>query len=186
MAAPLQEERKEQSEVADGEDGEPSNGEDEEDDGDEIEEEEEEEEEGEEHQKPVSKESKTRLQKEKMENLFRRISTERVPLRVHDVVIKGNTKTKDWLIEAEVEALTNATTVQQLFQAAAIANARLHRFGIFDSVNITLDSGPPELPGTSNVIVEVVETKSPLTGDIGIFSKPEVLSPSQKFKTLGV
>ncbi|GFZ15054.1 outer membrane OMP85 family protein [Actinidia rufa] len=178
MAASLQEERKEQSSVADGEDEKPSNGEDEEDDGDEIEEEEEEEEEeeGEERQKPVPKESRTRLQREKMENLFRRISTERVPLRVHDVVIKGNTKTKDWLIEAEVEAIKNATTVQELLQAATIANARLHRLGIFDSVNITLDSGPPELPGTSNVIVEVVETKSPLTGDIGIFSKPEARS----------
>ena len=34
-------------------------------------------------------------------------------LRVHDVLIKGNTKTKDSLIEAELEAIKNATTMQE-------------------------------------------------------------------------
>lgn len=109
-----------------------------------------------------------------MDDLFRRISTNSVPLRVHDVSIKGNTKTKESLIEYEIEALKNATTVQELLQAAAVANARLRRLGIFDSVNITLDAGPPELPGTANVVVEVVETKNPVSGDFGVFSKPEV------------
>lgn len=128
----------------------------------------------EEEEEPVTEESRIRSEKAKMENLFRRLSSERVPLRVHDVLIKGNTKTKDQLIEAEIEALKTATTVQELIQASSIANARLQQLEIFDSVNITLDSGPPELPGTTNVIVEVVETKNPVTGDIGIYSKPEV------------
>ncbi|CAK9173521.1 unnamed protein product [Ilex paraguariensis] len=160
------------------EDEEPSNGDDEE----EGEEEHEEEEEAE------TEESRMRSDRSKMENLFRRISTERVPLRVHDVIIKGNTKTKDSLIEAEVEALKSASTVQELLQAASIANARLQRLEIFDSVNITIDAGPSELPGTANVIVEVVESKNPLTGEIGMFTKPEArswsLEGSLKLKNL--
>ncbi|XP_047321940.1 sorting and assembly machinery component 50 homolog [Impatiens glandulifera] len=132
--------------------------------------------------------SSPRSHKARMENLFRRISTEGVPLRVHDVIIKGNTKTKESIIESELESLRDATTVQGLLQAASIANSRLNRLDIFDSVNITLDSGPPELPGTTNVVVEVVELKNPLTGDFGIFSKPEArswsLEGSLKLKNL--
>ncbi|KAJ6295173.1 hypothetical protein OIU76_023139 [Salix suchowensis] len=55
-------------------------------------------------------------------------------------------------------------------------NFRLQALEIFDSVKITLDSGPPELPGTANVIVDVVETKSPLLGEIGVFNKGEASS----------
>ncbi|GFY83487.1 outer membrane OMP85 family protein [Actinidia rufa] len=170
MAVSVEEHQKEQPQVVDDDEDEPLNGDDDED----FEDEEE--------------ESETFPDKAKMENLFRRISTERIPLRVHDVLIKGNTKTKDWLIESEVEALKSTTTVQELIQAATVANARLRRLEIFDSVNITLDSGPPELPGTANVIVEVAETKNPITGDIGVFSKPEArswsLEGSLKLKNL--
>ncbi|KAI3815964.1 hypothetical protein L1987_15648 [Smallanthus sonchifolius] len=136
----------------------------------------------------VTPESRMREDRTRMDGVFHRISSERVPLRVHDVLIKGNKKTKESLIEAEIEALKTATSVQELLQAATIANARLQKLDIFDSVNITLDSGPPELPGTSNVIVEVVESKNSLTGDIGIFTKPEArswsLEGSLKFKNL--
>lgn len=147
-----------------------------EEDDDEEEEEEEEEDDDEDEQPPLTRQARMQSDRAKMEALFRRLSAERVPVRVHDVLIKGNAKTKDSLIEAEVEALKTATTVQELLQAASVANARLQRLEIFDSVNITLDSGPPELPGTANVVVEVVEAKNPLTGDFGIFSKPEARS----------
>lgn len=147
---------------------------DEEDDFEEIDEDDEEEEEEERERRPVTAESRLRSDRAKMENLFRRLSSERVPIRVHDVIIKGNTKTKDSLIEAEMEALKSATTLQELLKAASFANARLQQLDIFDSVNITLDSGPPELPGTTNVVVEIVESGNPLTGSVGVFSKPEV------------
>ena len=138
---------------------------------------EDEDEEGEdEDEPPVTSESRMRAERRRVERVFHRISSERVPLRVHDVVIKGNTKTKGSLIEAEIGALKTATSVQELLQAATIANARLQKLDIFDSVNITLDSGPPELPGTSSVIVQVVESKNRLTTDINIFTKPEVIS----------
>ncbi|THG07497.1 hypothetical protein TEA_010404 [Camellia sinensis var. sinensis] len=172
MAVSVEEKPEEQAPIPDEEDQQPFNGDDEDEDEDEDEDDDDFEDEEEEEETV----SRTRFERAKMENLFQRISTERVPLRVHDLVIKGNTKTKDSLIEAEVECIKKATTVQELLQAASIANSRLHSLDIFDSVNITLDSGPPELPGTANVVVEVVESKNPLTGDIGIFSKPEFMN----------
>ncbi|PWA44465.1 hypothetical protein CTI12_AA526020 [Artemisia annua] len=111
-----------------------------------------------------------------MEALIQRVKSEKVPLRVHDVIIKGNTKTKDSVIDFQIQALKTVTSVQELLQAAQIASIRLQKLEIFDSVNVTLDAGPPGLPGTSNVIVEVVECKNPVTGDIGIFTKPEARS----------
>ncbi|CAA2974005.1 Hypothetical predicted protein [Olea europaea subsp. europaea] len=51
----------------------------------------------------------------KMEALLQRLSTERVPILAHDVIIKGNNKNKKSLIEFEVvDLLKKATTVQQL------------------------------------------------------------------------
>ncbi|ONK61829.1 uncharacterized protein A4U43_C08F34020 [Asparagus officinalis] len=113
-------------------------------------------------------------QREKLQTLFRRLSSGPVRIRVHDVIIKGNNRTDESLIEAEVlEAFRSAETMQELLRAASVANVRLQRLDVFDSVSITLDAGPQELPGTANVVIEVLEPKNPLTGDIGVFSKPE-------------
>ncbi|CAN4092746.1 unnamed protein product [Withania somnifera] len=161
---------------------------DEDEDYDEIDDDDEDDDKEEESRSPVTEETRVRSDRAKMENLFRRLSSERVPIRVHDVIIQGNTKTKESLIEAELEALKYATTLQELLKAASIANARLQQLDIFDSVNITLDSGPPELPGTTNVVVEIVESENPLTGSVGVFSKPEArawsLEGSLKLKNL--
>ncbi|KAL8137488.1 hypothetical protein V2J09_003489 [Rumex salicifolius] len=138
--------------------------------------------------KRSSEELRLRSEKAKAESLFRRINSERVALRVHDVVIKGNTKTKESVIEAEIGALRDASSLQELFQAASVVNARLRGLQIFDSVNITLDAGPLELPDTANVVVEVSELNNPLSGDIGVFTKPEArswsLEGSMKLKNL--
>ncbi|KAL8539265.1 hypothetical protein ACS0TY_001044 [Phlomoides rotata] len=121
----------------------------------------------------VNPEARGRMEQSNMDSLFRRLATERVPVHVHDIIIKGNTRTKDSLIESEAEeVLRGATTFQQLLRAAGVANARLRALEIFDSVNVTLDAGPPELPGTANVIIEVSEPKYPLAGNIGVFTKP--------------
>ncbi|XP_076940763.1 uncharacterized protein LOC143610075 [Bidens hawaiensis] len=172
----VKEEDKPYSEIEEDDEDSPNNEDEEEDDFDEDEE------------PLLTPESRMRADRARMDVVFHRIQSERVPLRVHDVLIKGNNKTKESLIEAEIQALKTATSVQELLQAATIANARLQKLEIFDAVNITLDSGPPELPGTSNVVVEVVEAKNPLTGDIGIFTKPEArswsLEGSLKFKNL--
>lgn len=114
------------------------------------------------------------LVREKVQSVFRRLSTDPVGIRVHDVIIRGNAKTRDELIEAEVaDLLRSATTVQDLLSAAADASARLRGLDVFEAVNITLDAGPPELPGTTNVVIEVVEPAIPLSGNAGVYSKPE-------------
>ncbi|KAG9156181.1 hypothetical protein Leryth_015591 [Lithospermum erythrorhizon] len=124
----------------------------------------------------------------KMQNLLNRLASEPVPLRVHNILIKGNTKTKDSVIEIELEVFKSCSTMQELIIAARKVQIGLEKLGVFDSVSVTLDSGPKELPRTSNVVVEVVEAKSPITGDIGVFSKPEAKSWSVegalKFKNL--
>uniref|UniRef100_A0A2P2K774 POTRA domain-containing protein n=1 Tax=Rhizophora mucronata TaxID=61149 RepID=A0A2P2K774_RHIMU len=112
----------------------------------------------------------------KLENLFRRLQNEKVLLRVHDVIIKGNTKTKDSLLEAETVLLKDASSLQELLEASKVVNFRLQSLDIFDSVKITLDSGPPELPQTANVVVEVVESSSPISGEVGAYTKGEARS----------
>ncbi|XP_021769219.1 sorting and assembly machinery component 50 homolog [Chenopodium quinoa] len=113
------------------------------------------------------------LNKEKMTKFANRLSSEPITLRVHDVIIKGNLKTKDSVIEAEImDDLKRCSTLQEIFQAAAMANLKLRQLDIFDTVNFTIDSGPTELPGTANVVIDVLETKNPLTGEIGLFTKP--------------
>lgn len=132
-----------------------------------------EEEEEEEVEAPATAKSKLKSDKAKMMKLMNRLKSEPVTLRVHDVIIKGNTKTKNSVIEAEiVDELKKANTLQEIFQAAAIANARLRQLEIFDSISLMVDAGPPELPGTANVVVEVSEIKRPLVGEIALFTKP--------------
>ncbi|KAJ6812461.1 SAM50-like protein SPAC17C9.06 [Iris pallida] len=142
-----------------------------EDDNDDDEEEEEYEDDEEEEEEPEETPSSSRAN---LQTLFRRLSEGPVEVRVHDLVIRGNARTKESLIEAEVlDAFRSASTMQELLRAASAASERLRRLDIFESVSITLDAGPPELPGTANVVVEVVEPKNPLTGDVGVYSKPE-------------
>jgi outer membrane protein insertion porin family len=40
---------------------------------------------------------------------------------------------------------------------------RLHDLDIFDAVKIMLDAWPLELPGTTNIVIEVVEAANPFT-----------------------
>jgi outer membrane protein insertion porin family len=134
-----------------------------------------------EQQIPQSTESKLRNQRFKVQTLSRRLSSELVPIRVHNVIINGNTKTKDWIIEAELNGIQNATTMQELMQASQIAIAKLQALEIFDSCKVKLEAGPIELPDTANVIVDVVETEDKLSGAFGVYMKPSVLSYSFSF-----
>ncbi|KAF3504916.1 hypothetical protein F2Q69_00045517 [Brassica cretica] len=122
------------------------------------------------------------------QNLFRRMGVAPVPVRVHDVIVKGNEKTKDHVIEAEVEGVRQATTLQELLEAANVANFNLRALDIFDSVKITLDAGPPELPDTTNVVVKVVESQSPLAAEIVTSTKSQArsstLEGSLKYKNI--
>ncbi|XVF24167.1 hypothetical protein REPUB_Repub13aG0104000 [Reevesia pubescens] len=138
--------------------------------------------------KPQTREARFRSDKLKMDSLLSRMQRGPVSVRVHDVIVKGNSKTKDHIIEAETEVLKSVGSMQELLKASQIVNLRLQALEVFDSVKITLDSGPPELPGTANVIIEVVETASPLSGQIGAYTKAEARSStvegSLKYKNL--
>ncbi|OMP04672.1 Bacterial surface antigen (D15) [Corchorus olitorius] len=114
-----------------------------------------------------------------MDALVRRMFLGPVSIHVHDVIIKGNTTTKGYIIEAEVsEALKRATTMQDLLRASNEVNSLLKSLGLFDSVKITLDSGPPEIPGSANVIIEVEEARNRLSGEIGGYTNAEAKSSS--------
>lgn len=137
-------------------------------DGEEDDDETDEEEEAEEEESSVSG-------REKFNRALIRLSEGPVRIRVHDVIIRGNGKTKKALIEAEVlDAFRSASSMHELLRAAGLANARLRQLDIFESVTIVLDSGPSELPGTANVIIDIVEVKKPLSGDLVVYTKSEV------------
>lgn len=110
----------------------------------------------------------------KTETLFRQIYSSNAPLRVNKIVINGNFKTNESMIKSEFKALETATSIQELYKAASDAKDRMRQLGLFDSVNITFDSGPAELSGTTNVIVDVVEDPKRLSCDFRGFSEPEV------------
>lgn len=109
-----------------------------------------------------------------MNIMSEKLVKEPVKVRVHDIEIRGNVKTKDSVIEAQLKELREVDTMQELLQECVRANSRLRALGIFDKCVITLDAGPQELPGTANVILEVEEVKRLFSGDLGMFSKPEV------------
>ncbi|RDX89720.1 Sorting and assembly machinery component 50-like protein [Mucuna pruriens] len=156
----------------------PSNAE-EDDDIDEQEDEEEEEDDDDDDDDDVVSQSplsRLREQRSKVETLSRRLASELVPIRVHDVLIRGNTKTKDWVIEAELKPLEDAATMQELIRASEIAVARLRSLDIFDSTELRLEAGPPELPHTANVVVEVVEIANRTSGEFGVYTKPATSS----------
>lgn len=121
-------------------------------------------------------ESETQFSVSKTETLFRQIYSSNAPLRVNKIVINGNCKTKESLIKSEFNALETATSLQELFKAASVAKDRMRQLELFDSVNITFDSGPSELSGTTNVIVDVVEDPKRLSCDFCNFSEPEVFT----------
>jgi outer membrane protein insertion porin family len=112
---------------------------------------------------------------ERVRAVFRRLYAEPVVTRVHDIIIEGNLKTRAALIEAEVaDLLRSAGSVQQLVLAARLANERLRGLDVFESVSIVIDAGPPELPGTTNVLIQVVEAGTFSGFNFGYFSRPEV------------
>ena len=110
--------------------------------------------------------------------LLKKFTDEPVKLRVHDVKIEGNVRTKDAVVEAEFEKVKNAENSQELLREVALAMSRIEGLGIFEECLISLEPGPIELPGTTNVFVNVKEPKNSYSGDVGIYTKPEVESLS--------
>ncbi|KAH1120935.1 hypothetical protein J1N35_004095 [Gossypium stocksii] len=146
---------------------------------DEDEDEDEEDEDEDENDDVLFEPATPRAVKQKMDTLVRLMLTGPVPIHVHNVIIKGNTKTKGYIIETQAsEALKKATTMQDLLRASDAVNSRLKSLGLFDSVAITLDSGPPEIPGSVNVIIKVEEARNRVSGEIGAYTNAEAKSSS--------
>ncbi|GBG75673.1 hypothetical protein CBR_g20300 [Chara braunii] len=89
--------------------------------------------------------------------------------RVHDILIKGNVRTKEYVIEREMEGVRRATTLQELADELATASRKLNDLGIFEEVTITCDEGPPELPGTTANLIVHVKEKGPLSLHVGSY-----------------
>ena len=81
------------------------------------------------------------------------------PLRVHDVIISGNTRTKDYVIERHLQSARAAQTVGELASTLEDAQDGLERLNLFESVQVVADSGPKELPDTANINITVEELK---------------------------
>ena len=75
-----------------------------------------------------------------------------------------------------LQALKAAENSQILLREVALAISRLQGLGIFEECVISLEPGPVELPGTADVLVNVKEPENIYSGDVGIYSKPEVHS----------
>uniref|UniRef100_A0A0E0F1K1 Bacterial surface antigen (D15) domain-containing protein n=1 Tax=Oryza meridionalis TaxID=40149 RepID=A0A0E0F1K1_9ORYZ len=100
-----------------------------------------------------------------------------VRIRVHDVEIRGCSRTRRAAVEAAVGSdLPRAATVRDLVRAAAAAADRIRRLGAFDTVSITLDAAPPGIPGNAAVIVlvDVAEARGRAAGELGIFANKGV------------
>ncbi|KAL5723329.1 hypothetical protein ACHQM5_006740 [Ranunculus cassubicifolius] len=112
----------------------------------------------------------------KLQSFIGRLCTEDINLRLHKLIIKGTSKTKTSVIEYETRYLKDATTMRQLLLGAHDINERLRSLEIFDAVDILFEAGPPELPDTANITVEIFEAKNPPTVTIGVFTKPDTRS----------
>ncbi|KAF0889641.1 hypothetical protein E2562_030122 [Oryza meyeriana var. granulata] len=113
----------------------------------------------------------------RLESVLRRLTAEEVRIRVHDVEIRGCSRTRRAAVEAAVGSdLARAATVRDLVRAAAAAGDRLRRLGAFDTVSITLDTAPPGTPGNAAVVVlvDVAEVRGRASGELGIFANKGV------------
>lgn len=108
---------------------------------------------------------------DEFELMFRRFAQEPIPVRVCDVKVEGNSKTRVSVIEAHLERLKNAGTTRELLREAAHAVTRIESMGLFEKCIIFLEAGP--VHGSVNVVVKVQEGTRPCSLGLAIFSKPE-------------
>jgi outer membrane protein insertion porin family len=117
-------------------------------------------------------------QEARLEAVLRRLTAEEVRIHVHEVAIRGCSRTRRAAVEAAIGPdLARAATVRDLVRAAAAARDRLRGLGAFDAVAITLDAAPPGIPGSGRavlVLVNVSEARGRATGELGVFAEPQV------------
>ncbi|GJN07204.1 hypothetical protein PR202_ga25015 [Eleusine coracana subsp. coracana] len=124
----------------------------------------------------------------RLEALLRRLTAEEVRIHVHEVAIRGCSRTRRAAVEAAVGPdLARAATVRDLVRAAAAARDRLRRLGAFNAVSITLDAAPPGIPGGGGavvVLVDVSEARGRAAGELGVFANTQHSSDPNKVKDI--
>lgn len=96
------------------------------------------------------------------------------PVNIKEVLIEGNTKTKEELIQAYTQDIKKATTLHELSQAVAVAKYHLSTLRIFDSCQFKLAPTTPS--GTANAIVRITELED--NRKLGINAEIQVLLDS--------
>ena len=123
---------------------------------------------------------------EDFEFRLREFAQNPIPVKVHDLKIEGNYKTRAFVIESQFDRLRDVATSQDLLREASYAVTRLERMGIFEECTLSLENGP--VRGSVNVVVSVEERSNPCTFDLGSFIKYEVCClsfPHSFIKCLG-
>jgi hypothetical protein len=109
---------------------------------------------------------------EDFELRLREFARNPIPIRVRDVKIEGNYKTRASVIESQLDRLRDMETSQDLLREASYAVTRLERMGIFEECTLSLENGP--VHGSVDVVVSVEERRNPCSFTVGSFIKPEV------------
>mmetsp|Transcript_11945 Transcript_11945/g.20313 ORF Transcript_11945/g.20313 Transcript_11945/m.20313 type:complete len:458 (+) Transcript_11945:92-1465(+) len=77
-------------------------------------------------------------------------------LRVRKVTIKGNARTRAYVIEDELQQAYQASTVEEVYIGLQYAVQRLNALGIFSSIEITMDAAPEAKDGSKQTDVIVI------------------------------
>ena len=81
------------------------------------------------------------------------------PIAVESVEIQGIERTRRGILEAALEPLYRASSLDDLRDKCVDANGALNAYDVFESIDIVCDAGASSRPDTASVIVRVEEKK---------------------------
>jgi len=90
------------------------------------------------------------------------------PCYVYDVNVKGNARTKRYLIDRELEGARNAESLSEILDALLVASSQLSGLDVFKKCDLFIDVGPANRPEAVNIDV-TVEEQSPYSLDAGTY-----------------
>ncbi|MCO5560532.1 hypothetical protein L7F22_014147 [Adiantum nelumboides] len=105
---------------------------------------------------------------DEFELMFKTFAQEEIPLRVLEVKVEGNRKTRFSVIQDYLEPLKKAETTRQLLREAAHAVNRIEHLGLFKNCTLSLETCPVQ--GSVIVVLYVDEAPGPFTVDLASFS----------------
>ncbi|KAI5074239.1 hypothetical protein GOP47_0010200 [Adiantum capillus-veneris] len=105
---------------------------------------------------------------DEFELMFKRFAQEEIPLRVLEVKVEGNRRTRSSVIQDHIEPLKKAETTRQLLREAAHAVERIEHLGLFRNFTLALETGPVQ--GSVIVVLYVEEAPRPFSVNLTSFS----------------